>query len=360
MVASLISILFLGVLVVVHELGHLLVARWSGVRILRFSVGFGPRLFAWTKGHTEYAVSAIPLGGYVKMAGEQSSETSHQPWEYLSKPVGTRAKIIVAGPFVNYLVALLSLWVVFLIGYPELLPVVGKVVDGMPAQAVGLQAGDRIQMINDREIRTWEVMTKTIYEAPDQPLTFRIERGGVPRAVTITPKSKSMTDPFGRQKTVGMIGISPSGEFQAYRVGPLEAVGRTIHQQNEWVAQTMLALWSMLTGRISLNESVTGPIGIIYLTSEAVRMGIAPLLYLISLFSLSLALFNLFPIPILDGGHLLFLTLEKLRGKPVSLNVQERSAQVSFVLLMALVLVICVNDVNRFGLVDKVLQWVKR
>ena len=360
MVPSLISILLLGVLVVVHELGHFVVARWSGVRILRFSVGFGPRLCTWTKGHTEYAISAIPLGGYVKMAGEQSSEASHKPWEYLSKSVGTRVKIIVAGPFVNYLVALLSLWVVFLIGYPELLPIVGKVVDGMPAQAVGLQVGDRIQAIDDRSMATWEEMTKIIYDAPDRPLTFQIQRDGTPRTVRIAPKPKQITDPFGRQKTVGMIGISPSGEFMAYRVGPLEAVRRTIHQQNEWVAQTLLSFWSMATGRISLNESVTGPIGIVYLTSEAVRMGIAPLLYLISLFSLSLALFNVFPIPILDGGHLLFLTLEKFRGKPVSLNVQERSAQVSFVLLMALVLVICVNDVNRFGLVDKVLGWVKR
>ena len=361
MLSALISILCLGLLVVVHELGHFVVARWSGVRILRFSVVFGPQLLAWTRGHTEYAVSAIPLGGYVKMAGEQSSETSHQPWEYLSKPVGTRAGIIVAGPVVNYLVALLSLWVVFVIGYPELLPVVGKVVDGMPAQAVGLQTGDRIRAINDREIRTWEEMTKVIYEAPQQPLTLRIDRAGAPQTtVTVTPKPKSMTDPFGRQKTVGMIGISPHGDFESYRVGPLEAVGKTIRQQNEWIAHTMLAFWSMATGRIALNESVTGPIGIVYLTSEAVRMGIAPLLFLISLFSLSLAIFNLFPIPILDGGHLFFLLLEKLRGRPVSLNVQERSAQVSFVLLVALVLVICVNDVNRFGLVDKVVGWVRK
>ncbi|MBI4342435.1 MAG: RIP metalloprotease RseP [Candidatus Omnitrophica bacterium] len=360
MLAALISILFLGVLVVVHELGHFLVARWVGVRILRFSVGFGPRLLTWTRGHTEYAVSAIPLGGYVKMAGEQSSEASHQPWEYLSKPVSTRAAIIFAGPFVNYLVALVSLWVVFVIGYPELLPVVGNVIKDMPAQTAGLQTGDHIQAINGLEIRTWEEMTKIIYEAPERALRFTITQGDTSRTVSITPRSKRITDPFGREKTVGMIGISPSGDFKTYQVGPLEAVPRTIRQQNEWVSQTMLALWSMASGRIPLNESVTGPIGIVYLTSEAVRMGLSPLLFLISLFSLSLALFNLFPIPILDGGHLLFLTIEKLRGRPVSLNVQERSAQVSFVLLMALVLVICINDVNRFGLLDKVIEWVKR
>ncbi len=359
MVAPLISIFVLGLLVIVHELGHLLVARWSGVRILRFSVGFGPRLFAWTRGHTEYAVSAIPLGGYVKMAGEQRTEQPMQPWEYFSKPIGTRARIVFAGPLVNYLVALIGLWVVFVTGYPELLPVVGKVVDGMPAQTAGLQTNDRIQTIDDQEIRTWETMTKIIYRSPGRSLTFHVSRHAQATTLVITPRAKTMTDPFGRTKTVGMIGIAPSGEFHSYRVGPIAAIGRTIHQQNEWLSQTLFSLWAMVTGKLSLRDSVTGPIGIIYLTSEAVHLGFAPLMSLVSLFSLSLALFNLFPIPILDGGHLLFLTLEKLRGNPVSVNVQERSAQVSFVVIMALVLMICVNDVNRFGLLDKVIGWVK-
>ena len=359
MVASLVSLFILGSLVIVHELGHFLVARWSGVRILRFSMGFGPRLLTWTRGHTEYALSAIPLGGYVKMAGEQRSEEPPAPGDYLAKPLGTRAKIVLAGPLVNYLVALVCLWVVFITGFPELLPVVGKVIDGMPAQAAGLEVGDRIDAVNDREIRTWEAMTKLIYESPDQPLAFRIDRHGTVLTVTIAPRPKTITDPFGRAKTVGLIGIAPSGEFRSYRVGPLTAIGRTIHQQNEWISQTMLSLWSLATGKMSLRDSVTGPIGIVYLTSQAVRLGLAPLLSLISLFSLSLALFNVFPIPILDGGHLFFLALEKLRGTPVSLNVQERSAQVSFVLIVALVLVICVNDVNRFGLLDKLAGWFK-
>ena len=358
MVPALISLLVLGLLVIVHELGHFVVARWAGVRILRFSMGFGPRLLTWTRGHTEYAVSAIPLGGYVKMAGEQRGEETHEPWEYLSKPIGTRASIVFAGPFVNYLVALVSLWVVFVIGYPELLPVVGSAVEGMPAQAAGLQEGDRIQAIDGHAVRTWDEMTRLIYQAPGQPLAFRVERGGALQTVTIIPRPKPTTDPFGQRKTIGLIGIAPSGIFASYRVGPLEAVGRAFHQQYEWTSQTLLALWSMVMGRVSLRDSVTGPIGIIYLTSEAVRMGFAPLLFLVSLFSLSLALFNLFPIPILDGGHLFFLAIEQLRGRPVSVNIQERSAQVSFVLLMALVLMICINDVSRFGLFEKVAGWV--
>ena len=355
-----IAILILGFLVFVHEAGHFLVARWSGVRILRFSLGFGPKIASWRRGDTEYCLSWIPLGGYVKMAGEQREEQTHQPWEYLSKSIGTRARIVLAGPFVNYLVALLTLWVVFVIGFPELLPVVGKVAKDMPAQAAGLQTGDRIRTINAQPVTTWEEMTALIHDAPETPLTLSVERSGVLQAITVTPKPKEITDPFGRSQRVGLIGISPSGVFETRRVGPLAAIGRTIEQQNEWVGQTMLSLWSMMTGRIAMRDSVTGPIGILYLTSEAAQLGLAPLLYLISLFSLSLALFNVFPIPILDGGHLFFLLLEKLRGSPISINIQERAAQVSFVLLMTMVLFICVNDVSRFGLLDKFVDWIKR
>ena len=360
MVSTIISLLILGILIIVHEAGHFLLARRAGVRVLRFSMGFGPTLFKWTRGHTEYAVSAIPLGGYVKMAGEQREEASHEPWEYLSKPLATRARIIFAGPLVNYLVGLLSLWLVFVIGYPDLLPVVGKVVEGMPAQAAGLEPGDHVESIGNRRIESWEEMTKLIYASPDKPLAFVITHGGERRSLTMTPKPKASTDLFGRPKTIGLIGISPSGAFHAVRTNPVAAIGRTLRKQGEWASQTLLSLWFMLTGTLSVRDSVTGPIGLIYLTSEAVRMGIVPLLFLVSLLSLSLAIFNLLPLPILDGGHLLFLILEKLRGKPVSMSIQERSAQVSFVLLMAFALVICINDVSRFGLLEKLGEWLRR
>jgi regulator of sigma E protease len=359
MVSALVSVFILGLLVIVHELGHFLAARRAGVRILRFSVGFGPRLIRWTRGETEYAVSAIPLGGYVKMAGEQQAECAHQPWEYLSKPIGTRARIVFAGPFVNYLVALVSLWIVFLVGYPELLPIVGSVVEGTPAHAAGLKPGDRILSVEGHPMASWEEMTQRIHVSPDRPLAFVIERGMGSMTVTITPRPKTIRDPFGRSRMVGLIGISPSGAFHAARLGPVEAVGRTITQQNAWIGQTMVALWSMLTGKLSMRDSVTGPIGIVYLTSEAMRMGVAPLLLLVSLFSLSLALFNLFPIPILDGGHLLFLALEKLRGRPVSVNIQERATQLGFLALMTLVIVVCINDVNQFGLLKKLFGWLR-
>jgi len=360
MISFLLSILILGLLVIVHEFGHFVIARASGVRILRFSMGFGPRLFTWTRGETEYALSAIPLGGYVKMAGEQQTEQTQQPWEYLSKPIGTRAKIIFAGPFVNYLVAAVTLWAVFLIGYPEMLPVVGKTLDEMPAQAAGLQPGDHVAAVDGRAVETWDEMSAIISESANRSIDLLIQRSGSARHVRLTPKEKRITDRLGRRKTVGKIGIEPKGEFRSLRVGPVAAIGRTVVQLNEWTLQTLIALGSLATGRLSMRDSMTGPIGIVYLTSEAVRNGLVPVLFLTSLFSLSLAIFNLFPLPILDGGHLLFLIIEKFRGRPVSISIQERSAQVSLVLLVALVVTTCVNDLSRYGLLEKLVGWVRR
>ena len=171
--------------------------------------------------------------------------------------------------------------------------------------------------------------------------------------ITVTPTLKELPDPFGGTKTVGLIGISPSGEFDSYPVGPLAALGKAAHQQYEWTWQTLAAVKSMIIGKLALRDSVAGPITLMVMTSEAVKMGLPATLMIVSLLSLSLAIFNVFPIPILDGGHLLFLGLEKLRGRPVSVVIQERAMQVSFVLLMGLILTICVFDISRLGWVEK-------
>jgi len=347
------AIITLSFLVFVHELGHFLVARWSGVRILCFSLGFGPRLAGWRRGETEYQVSWIPLGGYVKMAGEQRSEQTHRPWEYLSKPVGIRARIVAAGPFMNYVIAAVALWLVFMIGFPGLLPDVGGLVEGMPAQAAGFQIGDRVLAINGERVTTWDEMTELVQNAPAQRLEVRVRRNDTTLTLVVTPKAEGVTDPSGRKKTIGRIGVTPG----LFRVGPFEAVWRAFRMMNQLTAQTMLGLWSMLTGKTSLSDSVLGPIGIVHLTSQAARLGVAPLLYLVSLLSLSLAIFNLFPVPVLDGGHLLFLALEKLRGRPVSVLIQEKATRISVALLMLLVVFVCVNDVNRLGWVEKIRDW---
>ncbi|MBI3312014.1 MAG: RIP metalloprotease RseP, partial [Candidatus Omnitrophica bacterium] len=233
----------------------------------------------------------------------------------------------------------------------------GRVMDDMPAHVAGIQIGDRVLAINGQPIKTWDELTAIVHEAPQRPLGFQIDRGGTTLAVTLTPKPSQTKDPFGRTRTVGLVGVAPSGAFGTYRVGPLEAVGRTVKKELEWTEQIGLSLWSLFMGRVSMQDSLTGPIGIVYMTTEAARMGVAPLIYLVSLFSLSLAIFNLFPIPVLDGGHLLFLALEKLRGRPVSLRIQEKATQVSLAALLLIAVLVCVNDIQRLGLVDKLREW---
>lgn len=361
MLTFIISILVLGFLVILHEAGHFFVARRVGVRVLRFSIGFGPRLFHWKRGETEYAVSAIPLGGYVKMAGEQRSEQAHEPWEYLSKPVGTRAAIVFAGPLVNYLTATLCLWIVFMVGYMEPVPVplIGEVISSKPAQIAGLKSADRIRSIDGKPVATWNELTDIIHASPNKPLQLLVEREGEPAAsVVVTPESAPSRDLFGRSKTIGLIGIAPS--YHLYRAGPLRAIGRTLLLEEEIANQTLVALWLTITGKLSAQQSMTGPIGIVVMAGEALRLGLSATLTFVGLISFSLALFNVFPIPILDGGHLLFLGIEALRRRPVSVQVQERAAQVSFFMLLAFVLMVCVNDVNRFGLFSKVVDWVQR
>jgi len=355
--AWLISLFVIGLLILVHELGHFLVARKAGVRIMRFSIGFGPSVFRWRRGQTEYVLSALPLGGYVRMAGEHRAELKHAPWEFLSQPPGIRARIILAGPGVNYLVSIATLWLVLVIGYPELLPTVGRLIEGMPAKEAGIQVGDRILSVSGVSVRTWNELTRIVHRTPNQSLSFEVERAGQTLMIPVTPAPKAITDPFGRSRTIGLVGIGPSGAFETYRVSPLEAIGKTATKQLEWMGQIGLSLWALVTGRVSMQESLTGPIGIIYMTSEAARMGLGPLLYLVSIFSLSLALFNLFPIPVLDGGHLVFLAIEKIRGIPVSGSVQEKMTQLSLTVLVALVVLVCVSDVYRFGLVEKFLEW---
>lgn len=357
---QLISILVLGVLVLVHEWGHFAVARRCGVLVERFSIGFGPVLARWKRGETEYCWAALPLGGYVKMAGEQAGEAAAKnPRAFSSQPTWVRAAIIAAGPAVNYVTSVVALWAVLVLGYPELSPVVGRVLEETPAKAAGLTAKDQILSVDGTATRTWDEMTAMVHASAGREVTFRIQREGRQLTVPMTPKAKEIVDPFGRHKTVGLVGIGPSGDFTTYRVGPLEAVRTTFSKQAEWLSQIGLSLWSLVIGRMPIQESLTGPIGIVILTSEAVKMGFSPLLYLVSLFSLSLALFNIFPIPILDGGHLLFLGIEKLRGIPVSQKVQERMSQVSFAMLVTLLVFVCFNDLQRFGLVDKVVGWFR-
>ena len=368
-----------GVLILVHEFGHFLVARWSGVRVLRFSIGFGPRVFGWRWRGTEYWVSWVPLGGYVKMAGEDAVGQTAKPDEYAGQSVGARARIILAGPLVNYLVAVVAMWAVFTIGYPELLPIIGKVQAEMPAAAAGFSVGDRVVAIGGERIGTWDELTAAIRRSAGEPLSVAVEREGQTIELRVTPRSDQITDLLGDARRVGLIGVTPSGALRLSPAGPLAAAGLSVRKTAEWTLLTLRGLGSLVSRKIPMRESVTGPIGIgsmiweavhdlvervlkeglAGLPSEAMRTDWVHLLMLLALISLSLSIFNVFPIPILDGGHLFFLLIEKLRGAPLSRIIQERATQVSFVVLMTFVVVVCANDLERFGLLQKLLDLLK-
>jgi regulator of sigma E protease len=391
MLGTLVALGVVGLLILLHELGHFFVARWVGVRVLRFSIGFGARIAGWRRRDTEYQLSWIPLGGYVKMAGEQRSDEPPKAGDYTAQPVGTRALIVAAGPVMNYLVALLLVWLMLILGSPGLLPVVGKTVDGMPAAAAGFAPGDRIVRINGQPVRTWPQMSAMIQASPEQPLQIEVRRGERLLSLAVTPAAESLADAAddadgdhaddevtppdgggdgererarggpppargGSARRIGLIGITP-GEL---RLGPLAALGESVAWLTHLTWLTLRGLWAMVTGQVPWQESVAGPIRIVSWTSQAWQAGLVQLAHLVSLISLSLAILNFLPIPILDGGHLFFLAIERLRGRPLSLMVQERSAQISFAVLMALILVVCFNDISRLGWLERLGELLRR
>ena len=271
-------VLGLGLIIFLHELGHFVMAKKNGVRVEIFSLGFGPVIWSTRRGDTEYRVSWVPLGGYVKMSGEQqvSGREKPKPYDYLAQPVRNRAAIIFAGPLVNYITAFLCLWLVFVIGFPELRPTVGTVVDDMPAQAAGVQSGDRIVSIGGDPVETWVEMTEHIHAAADEPLSFELERDGAMKMLTITPQPKDTTDLFGKAVTIGLIGISPGGEFTSTSFGPVEAFGEAIQQQHEWTVtggDTAVGGGGIPHARLACDQR-HARVGLLHQSRRAVRAGV--------------------------------------------------------------------------------------
>lgn len=339
------SVVFLfGALILVHEWGHFLVARWCGVRVLRFSIGFGPKIFGWKRGDTEYWLAWVPLGGYVKMAGENPNDVSGDTDEYSAKPVWQRFLIVFAGPLTNFVSALALLWAFFLAGYPGILPVVGEVIDDKPAYHAGFQENDEIVSINGKPTLTWDQMTAAIRKSSGEPLAVEVMRGTERVELRVTPEIETLEIDEGKTIDVGLIGVVAGG----IKLGPIPALTKSTEILAHWTDQTLRVLGSLVLGKREFRDAVTGPIGIAHLTARTVDAGIGPILILMALISLSLAIFNCFPIPVLDGGHLLFLIIEAIKGSPVSLAVQEKAAMVGLVMLVSLAVVVSIMDITRF------------
>ncbi|MDO8729949.1 MAG: RIP metalloprotease RseP [Candidatus Omnitrophota bacterium] len=344
-------LLTLSLIILVHEWGHFICARAIGVKVERFSFGFGPLLLRWTRSGTEYVLSLLPFGGYVKLAGEaeEGQGGASKPWEYRSRSVIERGLIVLAGPLINYALGFLLFFGVFMAGSPIFTSRVGNVIEGYPAAEAGLKVGDRILAVDGQPVDAWEQMTLAIQARPDA-VTLTVERDGKTFPQIIRPKVIERTNLFGAKTRTGMVGITPSDEVRIQRYSPPRAFLKAGSQVWFLTHATLQSLWAIATGGLSMKESFTGPIGIFHITAAVAAQGITPLLQLIAVLSTSIGLFNLLPVPVLDGGHLAFLAVEKLRGKAVSSQTQERMTRVGLGLLLLLLTVVTYNDLLRFNI----------
>jgi regulator of sigma E protease len=436
------AVVMLGILIFVHELGHFLVAKRSGVGVLKFSLGFGPKLVGVKRGETEYLLSALPLGGYVKMIGEdptdQSAEAADPARSFSQKSVGTRARIILAGPLANLLLPVVIFWGVFaVVGQPYFLPVagtpdaespaaqagllpgdrmqalngvrierwtdveaaiqtsagkpldftvardgrtfdvrltpraimtpdifgqetqtwdlglhpllstrIGQVLPGHVAEQAGLKSGDRILALDGAPVVEWEQLAKTIHESPGKPVRLTVERDGQRFEVEVTPRpTKQQTG--ASQEEIGLIGIGPAPESHYQRLNPLTALVAGVKKTTDLSVLILQGFVKLIQAKIS-PKTIGGPILIGQMAGEVVQRGPVEFLSFTALLSINLAILNLLPIPVLDGGHLLFSLIELLRGKPVSLRKREIAQQVGMVLLVGLMIFAFYNDITRW------------
>lgn len=351
----------LSVLVLVHEFGHFIVAKRLGIRVEKFSFGFGPKLFSVKKGDTEYMVSLIPLGGYVKMAGDEpGEELTGQRWEFLSQPILERFKIIFAGPLLNYVLAFLIFSVIFMFGSPTLTTEVGTLLKDYPAEKQGIKTGDKILTIDERKVKFWEDMTEIIHKHVEGPMKLTIERGNKTFDMEIKPVVRETKDIFGKKVKIALIGIAPSQKIEKVKYGVIESFYMGFKKLAQLTYITYKAIFSILLGRMSLKESMTGPIGIFVITGTVAKLGLIYIFHFMGILSASLAIFNLLPLPVLDGGHIIFLALEKLRGRPLSVRTQGIIANIGITFLIILTLFIFYSDIMKFGVFDKVSNLFKK
>jgi regulator of sigma E protease len=352
-------LIVLSVLILIHEFGHFIVAKRIGVRVEKFSFGFGPKLFSVKKGETEYLISAIPLGGYVKMSGDEPGETlTGDRKEFLSRKISERFNIIFAGPLLNYILAFLIFSVIFMFGSPTLTTEVGSLLSDYPAAKSGILVGDKVTQVDGKDVKYWENMTVLIHNHLEGPVRLKIERSGKPMELQIQPVVREVKDIFGKTNRIALLGIAPSQKIENVRYGFIESFGMGFKKLADLTVITYRALWSIVTGRMSLKESMTGPIGIFIITGKAAQMGFIYLLHLMGLLSASLAIFNLLPLPVLDGGHILFLIIEKLRGRPLSMKSQEVISNAGVAFLILLTVFIFYSDIMKFGVFKKMKEVV--
>ncbi|MBX9814821.1 MAG: RIP metalloprotease RseP [Proteobacteria bacterium SG_bin5] len=363
LVTLLAFVLVIGPLVFVHELGHYLVGRWCGVKADEFSIGFGQEVFGVTdKRGTRWRFGWLPIGGYVKFAGDMDPSSRSDPdWlampaeerakTFPAKPVWQRALIVAAGPFTNFLVALLILAAYAMaIGEARFPPVVGLVEPGSAAAAAGLQQGDRITALGGRRIDDFTQMIEFVRLRPGRTVRIDYERAGAPRATEAVIGATTLTDRFGNRAQIGRLGLGYDKASVRYdRVGLLRAPGVALAKMGSILAMMRDVIGQIVTGERSVKE-LGGPLQIAKISGEQFSEGAANFILLIALVSINLAVINLLPVPVLDGGHLLFYAIEAVRRRPVDAKVMEWAFRGGLAAVLALMLMVTFNDLGSFGL----------
>lgn len=343
-------IIVLGVLVFFHEFGHFIVARMFGVGVEIFSLGFGPRIFGKKVGMTDYRVSAIPLGGFVKMVGDEPGkdiEPELIPYSFNHKSVYKRMLVVIAGPFFNVVLAILIFWGLYAIyGSFEYDTVIGAVEQNTPAQQAGLMPQDRILAVDGQTIETWTDMSLLIKEGGGRETEIRVKRGDEILTFRITPEKAITKNFFGEDVERFLIGVAASGETINRNLGVAEAFIQSMNQTWEVTRITILSVVKMVEGKISKKE-LGGPILIAKMAGDQARAGMVNLISFIAIISINLAILNILPIPVLDGGHLLFFAIEAIKGSPVSDNARETAQQLGMLILLLLMIFVFYNDLTR-------------
>ncbi len=463
------AVVILGVLIVVHETGHFLMAKRCGVRVLRFSIGYPPKIWSFRRGETEYAFSATPLGGYVRMLGDEvgdepgasdseillgetgfdliaaarahgfvaassdpeeqlqevarrvmqagsgdssaavfgrrttpleslllaevdrrasgaepapdrGSSAARKPMEverkgavaeaiaaliaerpsvlvetlksraFPTQSVGKRILIVIAGPLANFLFAPVALLIVFMYGVPHLLPLLGEVRSGMPAAAAGLHTGDRILTIDGHPVKTWDELSEAVRASGGNPLKIELERGGRPgaeREVIVLTPAREHPGGLGGGTGNWVIGVMPRGDSEVERLGPFSAAGHAVVETGNMTVMLISGIAEIVRGSTPLKEALGGPIMIAQLAGQQAHQGFANVALFTVMLSIELAIINLLPVPMLDGGHLMFFVVEAIRGKPVPMQHREIAQRVGLVVLVALMAFVIFNDISR-------------
>ncbi len=356
-------LLVLTVVVFFHELGHYFVGRWNRIRIDAFAVGFGPELFGITDTHgTRWKFCAIPLGGYVKFFGDAgvASNPDHEKLAgmssddfsdtYESKKVWQRALVAVAGPVANFILAIVIFSATFFYSGSYVVdPVVGEVKEGTAASEAGFKPGDLVVSVNSTRIQSFSDLQDAISLSAGESLAIEIERDGERKVFAVTPRMTEQKDRFGNKYSVGILGVSSSSDksnFRKIEHGPVSAVTLAVQQTWSVATRTLKFLGQIIVGRQDATQ-LRGPVGIAQISSQVATLGYDRLITLAAVLSVSIGLLNLFPIPMLDGGHLLFYAIEALRGRPLSLKTQEMGYRFGMLCMLGLMIFATRNDILR-------------